>query len=231
VLAVIVAVPFLALLAAVPVAWGWGLSWLDVVIGLVFYLVAGFGVTTDSTALHARLVQGGAWTADRVGTGRIARPGGRSGASGSQTTDATTRTPTARAIRTRRGGSGPTVVGLAKGLFFAHCGWLLRREPSNRARFAPDLLADRDIRRVDRFGLPLALVSLFGPGAPRWPADLVLAGRADGILLGEPGPRRAAAPHHVVDQLDLPCVRGTAVRHPGRRPRRELLATGGDLVR
>ncbi len=45
VLAVGVVVPFLALLAAVPVAWGWGLSWLDIAIGLVFYLVSGFGVT------------------------------------------------------------------------------------------------------------------------------------------------------------------------------------------
>jgi len=35
VLAVGVVVPFLALVAAVPIAWGWGLSWLDVAIGLV----------------------------------------------------------------------------------------------------------------------------------------------------------------------------------------------------
>jgi stearoyl-CoA desaturase (delta-9 desaturase) len=34
-LGMVVAVPFLALLAAVPVAWGWGLSWPDVAIALV----------------------------------------------------------------------------------------------------------------------------------------------------------------------------------------------------
>src|SRR5690348_6743356 len=45
VLVLIVVVPFVALLAAVPVAWGWGLSWVDVALGLSFYLVAGFGVT------------------------------------------------------------------------------------------------------------------------------------------------------------------------------------------
>ena len=43
-LAVGVVVPFLALVAAVPIAWGWGLSWLDLTIGLVAYLVTGFGV-------------------------------------------------------------------------------------------------------------------------------------------------------------------------------------------
>src|SRR3954470_19653261 len=40
-----VIIPFLALIAAVPVAWGGWLSWTDVVIGLISYMVAGFGVT------------------------------------------------------------------------------------------------------------------------------------------------------------------------------------------
>ena len=47
--------------------------------------------------------------------------------------------------------------GLTKGLFFAHIGWLFHRELSNRERFAPDLLADKDIRRVDRL-FPLLVV-------------------------------------------------------------------------
>src|ERR1700734_1004268 len=43
--AIFVGVPFLALLAAVPLAWGWGLGWHDVVIGGFFYAVSGLGVT------------------------------------------------------------------------------------------------------------------------------------------------------------------------------------------
>src|SRR5215469_9782703 len=42
---VFVFVPMLALLAAIPFAWGWGLSWHDVVIAAVFYWVSGLGVT------------------------------------------------------------------------------------------------------------------------------------------------------------------------------------------
>src|SRR5829696_10554577 len=42
---VFVLVPFVALVAAVPVAWGWGLSWRDIVIGVVFYAVGCLGVT------------------------------------------------------------------------------------------------------------------------------------------------------------------------------------------
>src|SRR3954470_12876854 len=39
-------IPFLAVLAAVPVAWGLGwIGWSDVIIGLVFYVIAGFGIT------------------------------------------------------------------------------------------------------------------------------------------------------------------------------------------
>ena len=38
-------IPFLAVLAAVPVAWGWGLGWLDLAIAFAFYVVAGHGIT------------------------------------------------------------------------------------------------------------------------------------------------------------------------------------------
>ncbi len=40
-----VAVPLLAVLAAVPLAWGWGLGWHDIVIAFVFYVVTGMGIT------------------------------------------------------------------------------------------------------------------------------------------------------------------------------------------
>src|SRR6478672_11604086 len=40
-----IVVPFLALLAAVPIAWGWGLGWRDVVLAFVMYAIAGHGIT------------------------------------------------------------------------------------------------------------------------------------------------------------------------------------------
>src|SRR5271155_613070 len=46
---VFVAVPFLALIAAVPLAWGWGLGWHDAVIAIAFYFIAGLG---GSVGLH-----------------------------------------------------------------------------------------------------------------------------------------------------------------------------------
>jgi stearoyl-CoA desaturase (delta-9 desaturase) len=44
-LALFLAVPFIALIAAVPLLWGWGLTWRDVVIAAVMYAVTGHGVT------------------------------------------------------------------------------------------------------------------------------------------------------------------------------------------
>jgi stearoyl-CoA desaturase (delta-9 desaturase) len=161
VLAVMVVVPFLALLAAVPAAWGWGLSWLDVAIGLVFYLVAGFGVTVG---FH-RYFTHGAFKAVRWMRVTLAVAGSLALEGAVVQWVADHRRHHAYADREGDPHSpwryGTTVVGLAKGLFFAHCGWLFQRQPSNRARFAPDLLADRDIGRVDRLFLPL--VSLFAP--------------------------------------------------------------------
>src|SRR5215813_11496812 len=41
-----VTIPFLALLAAVPVMWGWGLNWVDVALFVVFYSIGAAGIGT-----------------------------------------------------------------------------------------------------------------------------------------------------------------------------------------
>jgi stearoyl-CoA desaturase (delta-9 desaturase) len=58
---VFVIVPFLAFLAAVPVAWGWGLSWTDAVLFFVFYNVSGMGITIG----YHRLFTHGSFKANR----------------------------------------------------------------------------------------------------------------------------------------------------------------------
>src|SRR5690242_11954918 len=40
-----IGIPFAALVAAVPILWGWGLSWTDLVIAFVMYAISGHGVT------------------------------------------------------------------------------------------------------------------------------------------------------------------------------------------
>src|SRR6201990_1063762 len=43
--ALFVAIPPAALVAAIPLMWGWGLGWHDVLIALAFYWLSGLGVT------------------------------------------------------------------------------------------------------------------------------------------------------------------------------------------
>src|SRR5689334_18022969 len=50
-----VALPFLALVAAVPVAWGWGIGWTDLALAIAFYLVSSLGVTVG---LHRYFTHG-----------------------------------------------------------------------------------------------------------------------------------------------------------------------------
>ena len=207
-------IPVLALAAAVPLAWGWGLSWLDVGLAVVFYVVTGLG--RDGRVpplLHPR---------------RRSRPRGRCGSrspspgslamqgpssTGSPTTAATTRSPTRRATRTRRGCSAPARSRwpAASGTrTWAGCSTATR---PTQQRFAPDLLADRDISRVDRLFV----------AADRWPPCCVPAllgglltwswwGALTAFFWAGPGAGRAAAPRHLVDQLDLPHGRRRAVR-------------------
>ena len=42
---VFVVVPLLAVLAAIPVAWGGWLSWVDVILAFVFYAITAIGIT------------------------------------------------------------------------------------------------------------------------------------------------------------------------------------------
>lgn len=158
-----VVVPFLALIAAVPVAWGWGLSWRDVVIALVFYNVTGLGITVG---FH-RYFTHGSFRAKRwlrialaiAGSMAIEGPVSRWVADHRRH----------HAFSDKEGDPhspwryGTTVGGLTKGFLHAHIGWLFDIEQTSKARFAPDLLADRDIRKVDAAFLPLAALSVFLP--------------------------------------------------------------------
>jgi stearoyl-CoA desaturase (Delta-9 desaturase) len=160
---VFVLAPTLALAAAVPLAWGWGLSWLDVGLAVAFYLLSCLGVTVG---FHRHFTHRSfrATRRLRIGlavAGSLAMQG-----------DVITWVSDHRrhhAYSDKEGDPhspwrfGTSPAGLARGFVHAHMGWLFGRDRTNAARFAPDLLADRDIARVGAL-LPLWIgVSLFGP--------------------------------------------------------------------
>jgi stearoyl-CoA desaturase (delta-9 desaturase) len=159
-----VVVPFIALFVAVPIAWGGWLHWSDVAIAVILYYVAGFGVTAG---FHRYLTHG-SYKAKRWLRVTLAVAGAM----------AVQGTPTQWVADHRRHHAysdlegdphspwayGKGFWGLTKGLFHAHMGWLFHRELSNRARFAPDLVADKDIQRVDKLFPLIVALSLVAPG-------------------------------------------------------------------
>jgi stearoyl-CoA desaturase (Delta-9 desaturase) len=203
ILILIVVVPLLALLAAVPLAWGWGLSWLDITIALAFYLVSGFGI---AVGFHRHFTHG-AFKAKRWLRITLAVAGTLAIEGAPIMWVADHRRHHAYADREGDPHSpwryGPTAAGIAKGLLFAHVGWLFRLESSNRDRFAPDLLADRDIRLVDRLAGPIALASVLAPpiigGLLTWSWQGALTAFFWGTLV------RIALLHHITWSINSIC--------------------------
>jgi len=152
-----VVVPFLAFLAAIPVAWGWGLSWTDVVLFVVFYYVSGLGITIG----YHRLFTHKSFKANRPL--RIALA-----VAGSMAVEG----PVIRWVADHRRHHmysdrdgdphspwryGDSTRALLRGLFWAHLGWMFDEMHTNREKYTPDLMADRDIRVVNAL-FPVALL-------------------------------------------------------------------------
>ncbi|GAA4440184.1 acyl-CoA desaturase [Actinokineospora soli] len=156
-------VPFLALVAAVPFAWGWGLGWVDVGLAAFFYTFTCLGVTVG---FH-RYFTHGAFKAPRAVRVGLAIVGSMALQGPIMHWVADHRRHHAYADRAGDPHSpwafGTSPAALVKGFWHAHMGWVFDRNLTNQERFAPDLLADDDIRRVHRqFGLWTA-VTLLAP--------------------------------------------------------------------
>jgi stearoyl-CoA desaturase (Delta-9 desaturase) len=160
-----VIVPFLAFLAAVPVAWGWGLGWTDVILFVVFYYVSGLGVTIG----YHRHFTHGSFKANRPLRIAMAIAGSMAIEGPVIRWVADHRRHHAHSDRDGDPHSpwryGETTGALLKGLFWAHLGWMFDENHTNREKYTPDLLADKDIRIVDRLFLLWLLLSIFLPPA------------------------------------------------------------------
>jgi stearoyl-CoA desaturase (Delta-9 desaturase) len=160
---VFVFVPMLALLAAIPFAWGWGLNWHDLVIGAVFYWASGLGITIGfhryfthssfkaNTGLRVALAVAGSlaiegpvitWVADHRKHHKYSDK------------DGDPHSPWKY---------GNNARALAKGLVWAHVTWLFDPNETSKEKFAPDLLADKNIHLVSRLFPAIAAFTLLGP--------------------------------------------------------------------
>ncbi|MGW1624837.1 acyl-CoA desaturase [Streptomyces sp. NPDC002172] len=202
--------PLICLVVAVPLLWGRGLSALDVTMALVAYLVSGFGLTVG----YHRLFTHRSFKAKR-GLRIALAVAGSLGVEGSPVQwVANHRRHHAFADREGDPHSpwrfGTDTRALLKGLLHAHIGWMLKRELSNRARFAPDIDADRDLRIVGRLFGPLTVVSLLAPALVGGLVTGTWAGALTGFFWA--GVMRMALLHHVTWSVNSVC------HVAGRRP-------------
>ncbi|MFC9927696.1 acyl-CoA desaturase [Streptomyces sp. NPDC127190] len=160
---VLVAVPFLALLAAVPLAWRHGLGPVDLVLAVVCYLVSGLGITVG---FHRHFTHG-SFKARRPLRIALALAGSLAVQGPLITWVADHRKHHKFSDRDGDPHSpwryGRTPRALAKGMLHAHVGWLFETEHASPRQYAPDLVRDRALMLISRrFGL-LVLASIALP--------------------------------------------------------------------
>jgi stearoyl-CoA desaturase (delta-9 desaturase) len=198
-----VVIPFLALVAVVPVVWGWGLTWLDVGLFVAFYVPTILGVTVG----YHRHFTHGSFKANRplrialavVGCMAIQGPVVQWVADHRRH----------HAFSDRAGDPhspwryGTDTRALVKGMFHAHLGWLFDRRQTNPARYAPDLLKDRALCITSRLFVVWAFLSLALPA--------VIGGLVTGSWFGAwtaffwAGLVRTALSHHVTWSINSLC--------------------------
>ncbi len=164
-LAVFIAVPFLALVAAVPVAWGGWLGWTDLIIMGAMYWFTGHGITVG---FH-RLFTHKSFKPNRFVKNTLAIAGSMA-----------VQGPLVRWVADHRKHHkfsdrdgdphspwkyGTSLRALAKGFWHAHMMWLFDTEQTVQRTYAPDLLKDRDLVRISKNFWAFVLLSMLVPAA------------------------------------------------------------------
>jgi stearoyl-CoA desaturase (Delta-9 desaturase) len=202
-LAAFILVPFIALIAAVPVAWGGWLGWVDVGIALFMYYFTLLGVTVGFHRLftHKSFKPNRGVKIGLAIAGSMAVQG-----------------PVVRWVADHRKHHkfsdrdgdphspwkyGESLRGLTKGLYHAHIGWLFDEEQTPQRKYAPDLMKDKDIVAVSRHFwlwtvLSLALPLVLG-GLITWSWQGALTAFFWGSLV------RVALLHHVTWSINSIC--------------------------
>ncbi|HEX6514718.1 MAG TPA: acyl-CoA desaturase [Nocardioidaceae bacterium] len=202
-LGLFIAVPFLALAAAIPLAWGGWLGWLDVVIAVVMYAISGHGVTVG---FH-RLFTHKSFKPNRTVKVLLA-------VAGSMAIEG----PVIRWVADHRKHHkfsdrdgdphspwryGSDLKALTKGLFYAHMMWLFNPEQTPQRKYAPDLMKDKDIVRVSRQFPMWVAVSMLVPPLVGGLATMSWMGALTAFFWGSLV--RVALLHHVTWSINSIC--------------------------
>ena len=200
-----VVVPFAAVLAAVPLLWNSLVGWSDLAVMAAMYLLTALGITVGFhrllthrafqtpkwleylfAALGSMAVQGPviAWVADHrkhhAHTDEEGDP------------------------HSPHVGHGDGMMGVLRGLWHAHVGWLLVEQGrAEWKRYAPDLYEDRGMRFLSRHFVALVVLSLALPAALGFALTGTLLGAATSLMWG--GLVRVFFVHHITWSVNSIC--------------------------
>jgi stearoyl-CoA desaturase (Delta-9 desaturase) len=166
--ALIVGIPFLALVFGVTRFWGRGIHLRDLLLAAMFYVLIGHGMTIG---FH-RLLAHKSFTARRplklivVALGSMAFEGGPIGWAANHRRHHVFADTAGDPHSPQHHGGG--VRGQLKGLWHAHLGWMFSAQRSSWRRSATDLLADRDIVVMDALFPVWCVASLALPFGLGW---------------------------------------------------------------
>ena len=197
--------PPAALAVVAWLSWGAMLHWQDLVVLAITYTLTGLGITVGYHRLftHRSFKTGRAMRALLAVLGSMAVEG-----------------PVIEWVATHRKhhrfsdlpgdphsphvGQAPGWRGALRGLAHAHIGWIFRgQDRANPARYAKDLLADRDLRFISRTFPLWALAGLALPFGLGFALTGTLAGGLGGLLWG--GAVRVMLLHHATFSINSLC--------------------------
>ncbi len=198
-----IVLPFVGLVVAIVLLWGWGFSWVHAAILAGMYLLTAVGVTVG----YHRLFTHKAFKTNRVVTATLAFLGSMA-VEGSvlkwaavhrchhkhSDDDADPHSPH---------GHGAGLIGMLRGMVHAHMGWLLQGDPKGLERYNPDLRSDRLLSFMGRYWWLWAIMGLVIPavlgGLLTWSWTGVLLGFLWGGLV------RIFLVHHVTWSINSVC--------------------------
>lgn len=145
-----IVVPFLAVLAAVPVAWGGWLSWVDIALLVLFWAITALGITVG----YHRLFTHGSFKAARPVKIALAIMGGMAieGSINQWVADHRKHHQNSDDFGDPHSPwrFGTSKRAVAKGLLWSHMGWLFAEDQTVVREYAPDILTDKDLQRINR---------------------------------------------------------------------------------
>lgn len=202
-LALFITVPLLAVIVAIPIAWGGFVGWSDLFLIAFFWAITAGGITVG---FH-RYFTHGSFKTNRfmkyaLGiAGSLAVQGSLSQWVADHRKHHQFSDDEGDPHSPWRFGTSKRAV--AKGLYWAHIGWLFSEGQTSPEKYAPDIANDPDVQRISRLFPLMVLTTLLAPavlgGLLTWSWMGVLTGFFWGSLI------RIALVHHVTWSINSIC--------------------------